>query len=192
MFYSDRVANDDAVFAEHAVSPQAARVEEPLKAAAQMSAQELVEELAVVAARQAELVTQLKAQSVVVGGSLAQKDEQIALLKAQLAEVQAEVLAATEHAKKATDEKVTALSELQHARGELHQFKANLTWGVRYLEEQKEAHFASLDELRTKVEKSLVAQEEKLRRLSIEYDEELYLHLMSMIAERRFLLYIPR
>ena len=34
------------------------------------------------------------------------------------------------------------------------------------------------------------AQEEKLRRLSIEYDEELYPHLMSMIAERRYLLYI--
>ena len=85
LFYSDHAANDDAVFAERAVSPQAARVEEPLKAAAQMFAQELVEELAVVAARQAELVTQLKAQAVVEGGSLARKDEQIALLKAQLA-----------------------------------------------------------------------------------------------------------
>ena len=82
------------------------------------------------------------------------------------------------------------MSELQHARGELHQFKANLSWGVRYLEEQKDAHFESLDELRTKVKKSLVVQEEKLRRLSIEYDEELYPHLMSMIAERRYLLYI--
>ena len=124
------------------------------------------------------------------GGSLAQKDEQIALLKAQLAGVQAEVLAATEHAKKATDEKVTALSELQHARGELHQFRANLTWGVRHLEEQKVEHFAGLDDFRKKVESSLVVQEEKLRRLSIEYDEELYPHLMSMIAERRYLSYI--
>ena len=126
---SDHAAEGGAVFADRAASPQAAHVEEPVKAAAQMSAQELVEELTVVAARQAELVTQLKAQSVVEGGTLAQKDEQIALLRAQLAGVQAEVLAATEHAKKATDEKVTALSELQHARGELHQFKANLTWG---------------------------------------------------------------
>ena len=70
------------MFAERVVSPQAARVEEPLKAAEQMSAQQLVEELAVAAARQAELVTQLKTQSVVEGGSLAQKDEQIVLLKA--------------------------------------------------------------------------------------------------------------
>ena len=47
-----------------------------------MSAQEVVEELSVVAARQAELVTQLKAQAVVEGGILARKDGQIALLKA--------------------------------------------------------------------------------------------------------------
>lgn len=178
------------MFADRAVSPQAARVEEPVKEAAQMSAQELVEELALVAARQAELATQLKAQSVLEGGTLAQKDEQIALLKAQLVGAQAEVLAATEHAKKVTDEKLTALSEMQHARGELHQFRANLTWGVRYLEEKKVEHFADLDDFRKKVESSLVVQEEKLRKLSIEYDEELYPHLMSMIAERRYLLYI--
>ena len=42
------------------------------------------------------------------------------MLKAQLAGEQAEVLASTEHAKKVTDEKLTAMSELQHARGELH------------------------------------------------------------------------
>ena len=107
-----------------------------------------------------------------------------------MAGAQAEALAAAEHAKKVTDEKLTAMSELQHARGELHQFKANLTWGVRYLEEQKAEHFAGLDDFRKKVESSLVVQEEKLRRLSIEYDEELYPHLMSMIAERRYLVYI--
>ena len=55
------------MFAEGVVPPQAAHVEEPLKAAEQMSAQQLVEELAVAAARQAELVTQLKAQYVVEG-----------------------------------------------------------------------------------------------------------------------------
>ena len=53
LFCSDHAANDDAVFADRAVSSQAARVDEPLKAAAQMSAHDLVEELAVVAARQA-------------------------------------------------------------------------------------------------------------------------------------------
>ena len=36
------------------------------------------------------------------------------------------------------------------------------------------------------MEKTLVVYEEKLRALSIEYDEELYPHLMSVIAERRY------
>ena len=77
LFHRDHAAEGDAAFADHAASPKTADVEEPLKAAAQMSAQELVEELADVAARQAELVTQLKARTVVEGGSLAQRDEQI-------------------------------------------------------------------------------------------------------------------
>ena len=64
---SDHAAESDAVFAEGVVPPQAAHVEEPLKAAEQMSAQQLVEGLAVAAARQAELVTQLKVQYVVEG-----------------------------------------------------------------------------------------------------------------------------
>ena len=178
------------MFAERAASPQAVRVEEPLKAVAQMSAQEVVEELSVVAARQAELVTQLKAQAVVEGGSLAQKDEQIALLKAQLAGAQAEALAAAEYAKKAIDEKLTALSELQRECGEVQQYKSNLTWGLRYLEEKKTVRCDQLADFGKKVESAVEVQEEKLRGLSIEYDEELYPHLMSMIAERRYLLYI--
>ena len=97
------------------------------------------------------------------------------------------MLVATEHTRKVTDEKLTVMAELQHERGELHQFRSNLTWGVRYLEEKKVEHFAGLDDFRKRVESSLVVQEEKLRRLSIEYDEELYPHLMSMIAERRYL-----
>ena len=98
--------------------------------------------------------------------------------------------AVTEHVRKVTDEKLTVMAELQHERGELHQFRLNLTWGIRYLEEKKAEHFAGLDDFRKRVKSSLVVQEEKLRRLSIDYDEELYPHLMSMIAERRYLLYI--
>ena len=117
------------MFVDRAASPKVADVEEPLKATAQMSAQELVEELAGVATRQAELVTQLKARAVVEGGSLALRDEQIAQLKAQLAEAQAEVLAADERAKKATEEKLVVLAELQRERGESQQYKADLAWG---------------------------------------------------------------
>ncbi|GJV81244.1 hypothetical protein Tco_1517114 [Tanacetum coccineum] len=39
-----------------------------------------------------------------------------------------------------------------------------------------------------KVEGLLEKQEEKLRKLSIEYDEELYPHMLSAIAERRWLI----
>jgi hypothetical protein len=71
------------------------------------------------------------------------------------------------HAEKVTDEKLTVMAELQHASGELHQFKANLTWGVRYLEEKKAEHFGHIEALRKQVGDALMVQEEKLRRLSI-------------------------
>ncbi|GJS52627.1 ribonuclease H-like domain-containing protein [Tanacetum coccineum] len=48
----------------------------------------------------------------------------------------------------------------------------------------KNNHFAGLDEFRQRVEGLLEKQEEKLRKLSIEYDEELCPHMLSAIAER--------
>ncbi|GJV76983.1 hypothetical protein Tco_1508567 [Tanacetum coccineum] len=45
-----------------------------------------------------------------------------------------------------------------------------------------------LDDFRHKVEGLLEKQEDKLRKLSIEYDEELYPHMLSTIAERRWLI----
>lgn len=99
-----------------------------------------------------------------------------------------EVGSVNAHADKVTDEKLAMMAELQHARGELHQFRVNLTWGVRYLEEKKVEHFGHIDEFRLRMEKMLKEQEEKLHSLSIEYDEELYPHLMSTIAERRYAL----
>ena len=55
------------------------------------------------------------------------------------------------------------------------------------MQENRGKHFAQLDEFRERVETTLKVQESKLRKLSIEYDEELYPHLMSAIAERRYL-----
>ncbi|GJQ98611.1 putative reverse transcriptase domain-containing protein [Tanacetum coccineum] len=49
----------------------------------------------------------------------------------------------------------------------------------------KNNHFAGLDEFRQRVEGLLEKQEEKLHKLSIEYDKELYPHMLSAIAERR-------
>jgi predicted nucleic acid-binding Zn-ribbon protein len=178
------------VFADRATSPQAAHVEEPLKAAAQMSTHALVEELAVVAARQAELVTQLKARAVVEEGTLAQKDEEIALLKAQLADARKEVESTSAYAGKLADKRLSLLVDLNQERNEMREYRSNFSWGLKYLQLKRGEHFANLDEFCKKVEGKVAAQEEKLRRLSIEYDEELYPHLMSMIAERRYLSYI--
>ncbi|GKE97090.1 hypothetical protein Tco_1581945, partial [Tanacetum coccineum] len=52
----------------------------------------------------------------------------------------------------------------------------------------KNNHFAGLDDFRQRVEGLLEKQEEKLRKLSIEYDEELYPHMLSAISERRWLI----
>ena len=100
------------------------------------------------------------------------------------------MLAADERARKAAEEKLVVLAELQRERGESQQYKADLAWGVKYLEERKNEFCVELAKFGKKVEDSVEAQEEKLRRLSIEYDEELYPHLMSTIAERRYLLYL--
>ena len=49
---------------------------------------------------------------------------------------------------------------------------------VKYLEQHRSKHFSQLDEFRKAVEVALEKQEGKLRKLSIEYDEELYPHLV--------------
>ena len=66
-----------------------------------------------------------------------------------------------------------------------------MTWSVRFLEEKKAEHIAHVDEFRGGMEKAIQVLEEKLRALSLEYDEELYPHLMSTIAERRYKYIFP-
>ena len=58
-------------------------------------------------------------------------------------------------------------------------------WGLKYLQQNKSKHFAQLDDFRKAVEVALEKQDGKLRKLSIEYDEELYPHLVQSVAERR-------
>lgn len=186
---SDRAARGDAAFVEGSVPPQAAQdhVEEPLRMSEEMSAQRLMEELSAATDRQAELVTQLKARYVGESSRLAQKDEEIALLRAQLADVQADVESTTAYARRLADEKLSLMVELKRERTDAEQHMANCTWGLKYMQENRGRHFAQLDEFRERVEEALKVQESKLRKLSIEYDEELYPHLMSTIAERRYL-----
>ena len=54
------------------------------------------------------------------------------------------------------------------------------------MEQTKNKHFSQLDDFRKAIEEKLARQEEKLRKLSIEYDEELYPHLVSSVAERMY------
>lgn len=186
---SDSATGGDAAFVEGLVPPQAAHVhvEELVRVNEEMYAQRLMEELGAAAERQAELVTQLKARYVGEGSSLAQKDEEIAMLRAQLADARADVESTSAYARRLADEKLSLMAELKRERGETHQYRANFSWGLKYLQEKKTEHFAHLDELRERVEGALKVQESKLRKLSIEYDEELYPHLMSTIAERRYI-----
>ena len=120
------------MFAEGVVPPQAAHVEEPLKEAEEVTAQQLMEELAA-ATRQTELVTQLKASYVGEGSSLAHKDEEIALLKAQLAGVRADVESATAHARKLAAEKLSLMVEVNQERSVMHQYRTDFSWGLKYL-----------------------------------------------------------
>ena len=150
-----------------------------------MYVEQLIEELSVAAARQATLVAQLKVQYAGEGSSSAQKDEEIALLRVQLASAQAAMESTDAHSKKLTDEKISLLAQLSHERAAFDQYKSSCVWGLKYMEQNKRKHFARLDEFRKAGEGALEKHEGKLRKLSIEYDEELYPHLVSTIAERR-------
>lgn len=105
-----------------------------MRANEDMSAQQLMEELCATAEHQAELVTQLKARYVGEGSSIAQKDEEIALLRAQLADVRADVESTSVYARRFADEKLSLMAELKHERADGDQHRANCAWGLRYLE----------------------------------------------------------
>ncbi|GJS88364.1 hypothetical protein Tco_0771000 [Tanacetum coccineum] len=127
-----------------------------------MPVDQLMEEFDMVTAQQAALVAQLRARFSSERSQSVQKDEEILLLKTQLADAQAEAESSRSHAQKLAEEKMALLV--------------------------KNNHFAGLDEFCQRVEELLEKQEEKLRKLSIEYDEELYPHMLSAIAERRWLI----
>lgn len=92
------------------------------------------------------------------------------------------------HADKIAQDKVSMLADLRHAKAKLHQIQADATWSVKYLDERRVEHFARIQEFKEHMDKIIQVQEAKLRHLSIEYDEELYPHLMSTLAERRYVI----
>ncbi|GJS83602.1 hypothetical protein Tco_0750143 [Tanacetum coccineum] len=148
----------------------------------------LMEEFDMVTAQQAALVAQLRARFSNERSQSVQKDEEIMLLKTQLADAQAEAESSRSYAQNLAEEKMALLVKVEQERADAAEYKASCHWAVKYLEGGKNNHFAGLDEFRQRVEGLLEKQEEKLRKLSIEYDEELYPHMLSAIAERRWLI----
>ena len=151
-----------------------------------------MEELASIAVRQSELVAQARVH----------KSEEVSRLQAQLASVQAELASskaeqlsskaklerAEASARKMGEEKLLVMAELERERADANRQKRNSLWALKYLEQNRSKHFANIEEFRSRVELALKVQEEKLRKLSIEYDEELYPHLVQSVAERRYML----
>ena len=164
--YSDKATRGDAAFTEGSVPPQAAHehVEEPLEVNEEMSAQQLMEELGAAAERQAKLVIHLKARYVGEGSSLAQKDEEIALLRAQLADARADVESTTAYARRREDEKLSLMAKVKRERAETDQHRAKCAWGLRYLQENRSKHFTQIDDFRERVETALKVKESKLRK----------------------------
>ena len=133
---------------------------------------------------------QLKARYAGEGRAVAQRDVEITDLRAQLAEACKEAQFSYEAAKKHAEEKVGLLGALRNEHKEVLRLRGNAREAMKMLEQKRGEHLACLDRFADEVKAKIAVHESKLRQLSIEYDEELYPHLMSSIAERRYC--IPR
>ena len=156
----------------------------------------VMEELASITARQAELVARAKGVISDEGAHARRKisdlEAQLAALQADLASSKAEQLdskAKLERAEmsawRAGDAKLSMMAELEKERAAAEAQRANSQWSVKFIEQYKKENFKSVEDLRSKVQVALNLQEEKLRKLSIEIDEELYPQLCQSVAERR-------
>lgn len=177
----DMTAGGGAASAE-VVKPQVVREHgEP-------SVGQIIDVLNAASERQAELSAQLKARYADEGRASAQKDVEIADLKAQLAEARREVNFSNEAAKKHAEEKIAVLAALKNKHEEVRRLQSNAREAMKMLEQKRGEHLACLDKFADELKARIAVHESKLRQLSIEYDEELYPHLMSSIAERRWLI----
>ena len=139
---SDNVAKNDGVFVDEVSSPQNENREGKAKVVEDEEAQQLLDELSATHARQAELVAQLREKYTGGSSALAQKYEELARLRAQLADAQAELEASRLHAEKVSHEKLSAMAEVVKARGELEHYKSDMTFAARFLDEKQVEHQA--------------------------------------------------
>ncbi|GJQ92878.1 hypothetical protein Tco_0004017 [Tanacetum coccineum] len=128
-----------------------------------MPVDQLMEEFDMVTAQQAALVAQLRARFSSERSQSVQKDEEILLLKTQLADAQAEAESSRSYAQKLAEEKIALLVKVEQERANSADYKASCHWAMKYLEGSKNNHFAGLDEFCQRVEELLEKQEEKLR-----------------------------
>ncbi|PWA87880.1 hypothetical protein CTI12_AA122480 [Artemisia annua] len=133
------------------------------------------------------LAVQLQTSYAEETGSAVQKDAEIARLQAQLAEARAEAESSKARAERLSGEKVSLLLQVERERSLLENHQASCKWIRGYMDQWKVHHFEQLEVLREAVQAQLREHEEKLRRMTIEYEEELYPQLMQMIAERMYL-----
>ena len=114
-----------------------------------------------------------------------QKDEEIAYLKAKLADAQVRLEASTESSQRLRDEKLSLWADLQVERSAHNERKAACEWAVGLMDQYRTEHGAQVEALRQQFMAAHQQQEEKLRRMNIEFDEEIYPPLVSSVAERR-------
>ncbi|GJX74883.1 hypothetical protein Tco_0313478 [Tanacetum coccineum] len=117
-----------------------------------MPVDQLMGEFDMVTAQQAALVAQLRARFSNERSQIMQKDEEILLLRTQLADAQAEAESARSYAQNLAEEKMALLVKVEQERADAAEYKASCHWAVKYLEGGKNNHFAGLDDFRQKVE----------------------------------------
>ncbi|PWA92689.1 GPI transamidase component Gpi16 subunit family protein [Artemisia annua] len=142
------------------------------------SVTQLIEEMGSLAAR-------LQVSYADEASSVMRKDAEIARLQAQLAEARAEAESSGARADRLAGEKVALLLQVEKEHSLLESHQASCRWIRGYMDQWRVHHFDQLEVLRGVFQSQLREQEEKLRKMTLEYDEELYPHLMQMIAERR-------
>ena len=152
----------------------------------EMSTERLLDELSVAAKRQSTLVAQLAERRAGESSLIMQKDEEISLLRAQLADEKARAEAASNEAKEFAVKKEVVLAELAREGAEAAHYRAECQVAMETLEKGVASHLADVDSFRKHVKGALAEQEQKIQMLSTAYNEELYPLLMSTIAERRY------
>ncbi|GJV04385.1 hypothetical protein Tco_1337954 [Tanacetum coccineum] len=150
-----------------------------------MPVDQLVEEFDMVTAQQVALMSQLRARFSDERSQSIQKDEEILLLKTQLADAQAEAESSKSYAQNlGRGKNGTACQGSSKSARMLRSTKASCPLAGSIME-VRTILLQVWDEFFARERKGLLEkQEEKLRKLSIEYDEELYPHMLSAIAER--------